>query len=80
MEESSINLTETIKNSLSEIFSSLFSSVDNNIYSLLDEITFISPKITKEPAISKLLGENISERLFSNLQCTCTRIYSILLY
>ena len=55
------NLAESIKQSLNELFSSLFSSIDNNIYSLLDSLTFVNSKITKEPAITKLLGENITD-------------------
>lgn len=54
------NLVESIRKSLSELFSGLFSSIDNNIYTLLDNITFVDSKITSEPAIQKLLGENIS--------------------
>ncbi len=55
------NLAETIKQSLNELFSSLFSSIDNNIYLLLDNLTFVSSNITKEPSIEKLLGTSISE-------------------
>ena len=54
------NLAESIKESLNTLFSNLFSSIDNNIYSLLDYLTFVTSNITKEPAIEKLLGENIS--------------------
>ena len=55
------NLVESIRQSLNELFSGLFSSIDNNIYSLLDTLTFIDSKITTEPAIEKLLGENIAD-------------------
>ena len=55
------NLAETIKQSLNELFSGLFSSIDNNIYLLLDNLTFVNSKITTEPAIQKLLGTNISD-------------------
>ena len=55
------NLVESIRNSLNELFSGLFSSIDNNIYSLLDSLTFVDTSILKEPAIQKLLGENISD-------------------
>lgn len=54
------NLAESIKESLNSIFSNLFSSIDNNIYSLLDNLTFINSSITREPAIQKLLGESVS--------------------
>lgn len=55
------NLVENIKQSLNELFSGLFSSIDNNIYSLLDNLTFVNSKITEEPAITKLLGNNIND-------------------
>lgn len=55
------NLAQNIKQSLNEIFSGLFSSIDNNIYLLLDTLTFVNSKITKEPAITKLLGDNITD-------------------
>ena len=55
------NLAESIKQSLNEIFSGLFSSIDNNIYLLLDNLIFVNTDITNEPAIKKLLGENISD-------------------
>lgn len=55
------NLVDSIRQSLNELFSGLFSSIDNNIYSLLDSLTFVNSKITYEPAIQKLLGDNISD-------------------
>ena len=55
------NLAETIKQSLNELFSGLFSSIDNNIYLLLDNLTFVNTKITTEPAIKKLLGTDITD-------------------
>ena len=55
------NLVESIRQSLNELFSGLFSSIDNNIYSLLDSLTFVNSKITNEPAINKLLGNNITD-------------------
>lgn len=55
------NLVESIRQSLNELFSGLFSSIDNNIYSLLDNLTFVNSKIATEPAIKKVLGETISD-------------------
>lgn len=56
MNEETINLTDIIFYSLNELFSKLFSSIDNNIYTLLDEITFISTDLLTENSISKILG------------------------
>ena len=54
--EETINLTDIIFNSLNELFSKLFSSIDNSIYSLLDDITFISPELLNNNSINKILG------------------------
>lgn len=61
MEEEKINLTETILNSINELFSKTFSSIDNTIYSTLDYLTFISPEILKNECFEKILGSSISE-------------------
>lgn len=58
MEQETINLAEIIQNSINEIISKLFSSIDNTIYSLLDELTFISPDIMSNQAFRKIIGEN----------------------
>mgnify|MGYP003298582233 CR=1 FL=1 len=51
--EENINLTDLIFNSLNELLSKLFSSIDNSIYSLLDEITFITPEFLKNNSFTK---------------------------
>lgn len=61
MNEENINLTEIILNSINELFSKLFSSVDNSIYSVLDDITFINPDILSNNAFQKILGNSSSE-------------------
>ncbi len=58
MEEQSINLTELILTSINEIFSKLFSSIDNTIYSILDDIAFITPEILQNHSFQKIIGEN----------------------
>ena len=61
MEEEKINLTEAILNSINELFSQLFSSIDNTIYSTLDNLTFISPDIIKNNSFQNILGTSASE-------------------
>lgn len=56
MPEQSINITEIIINTINEIFSKLFSSIDNTIYTLLDDIVFITPNILHENSFEKILG------------------------
>lgn len=58
MEEAKINLTDAIYQSLNNIFSTLFSSIDNSIYSLLDNLCFIDTKILNNSSISELIGNS----------------------
>lgn len=61
MNEENINLTEIIFNSINELFSQMFSSIDNTIYSVLDDITFIKPDILLNRAFENILGTSSSE-------------------
>lgn len=61
MNEENINLTELILNSINELFSKMFSSIDNTIYSVLDEITFINNTILENDSFKKILGESSQE-------------------
>lgn len=58
MNEENINLTELILNSINELFSKMFSSIDNTIYSVLDEVTFINNSILSNNSFKKILGES----------------------
>lgn len=61
MEEEKINLTEVILNSINELFSQMFSSIDNTIYSTLDDLTFISPDILQNNSFQDILGTSATE-------------------
>lgn len=52
------NTQNTILNTITELFNSMFSSIDNSIYSALDEISFIDSNILNSPYLEKLLGSN----------------------
>ena len=54
--EQELNLTDIIFKSINELFSQMFSSIDNSIYSVLDEITFIKPNILSNNNFQKILG------------------------
>ncbi len=58
--EENISLTNTIIQTINEIFQTLFSSIDNNVYQILDELTFIGPDILNQPLLEKLFGTNAS--------------------
>ena len=57
------NITQTIINTINSIFQSLFSSIDNNLYSILDKLLFIQEDILKESFLENLLGNSISKSL-----------------
>lgn len=59
------NITEIIINTINTIFSNLFSSIDNNIYSILDKLTFIDTDIINNSLIDNLLGSNLSNSLLA---------------
>lgn len=56
MEEEIVDITEVILNAINTIFSNLFSSIDNSVYSLLDDLTFISEDFLKNSFLENILG------------------------
>lgn len=54
------NITSIILNSINTILGNLFSSIDNNIYAILDDITFISSDILYDSYFEKILGTSAS--------------------
>lgn len=76
MPESTLNLSELIFNAINELCSKLFSSIDNTIYSLLDNIIFIDSNIISETIFPKVLGTSNNGLL---LICNAL-IFGIILY
>ena len=58
--EEEINITEVIINSINTIFQTIFSSIDNNLYSILDEITFINTDILNASYFKNIFGTSSS--------------------
>ena len=56
--DSSINFTQIITNVINEIFNNFFISIDNTIYSILDDIVFIDSSILNDNKIIKILGSS----------------------
>ena len=50
------SMANTIITTINTILENLFSSIDNSLYSILDDITFISSDILHEPYFEKILG------------------------
>ena len=56
MDTSQINITEIIIKTINSLFENLFSSIDNNIYNLLDDITFVNSNILKDNFFKNIFG------------------------
>lgn len=54
------NIVDTITQTINTIFNNLFSSIDNNAYATLDDITFISKDILNDDFSNDLLGTSTS--------------------
>ena len=52
------SIVNNIISAITELFSKLFSSIDNSLYSALDNISFIDNKIINSSYFEKLLGTN----------------------
>ncbi len=59
--EETANITDTIMNTINTILQNLFSSIDNNLYGVLDDITFISEDILIDKYFEKILGTSLSD-------------------
>lgn len=56
MEEEAVNITQIIIDTINTIFSNIFSSVDNNLYTVLDDITFINTDILETSYFKEIIG------------------------
>lgn len=54
------SVTSNIIEAINTILGNLFSSIDNNIYNILDDITFISSDLISESHFEKILGTSAS--------------------
>lgn len=60
METTTTNITDVIIETINTIFENLFSSIDNNLYSVLDDITFITTDILNDNYFEKIFGTTTS--------------------
>lgn len=56
MDTSKVNITEVIIKTINSLFENLFSSIDNNVYVILDDITFIDSDILKDNIFKNIFG------------------------
>ncbi len=62
MEDTS-SLTNTIIQTINSIFKTLFSSIDNSVYEILDELTFIDSSILNNSIFERIFGTNTNNGL-----------------
>lgn len=58
--EQTTNITQVIIDTINTIFENLFSSIDNNLYSILDDITFINSNILNDKNFENIFGTESS--------------------
>lgn len=56
--EEEVNITEVIINAINTIFQTIFSSIDSNLYSILDDITFIDPNVLDTSYFRNIFGNS----------------------
>ncbi len=61
--ENNSNITSTIIDTINTILGNLFASIDNKLYEVLDDITFISSDIINDSYFEKILGTSASNGL-----------------
>jgi len=71
------NVTSTILETINTILGNLFSSIDNNVYTILDDITFISSDIIYDAYFEKILGTSTSNGI---LLITNSLLFGFFLY
>lgn len=60
MEATQTNITQVIIETINNLFSNLFSSIDNSLYSILDDLLFINSDILENKYIEKIFGSTTS--------------------
>lgn len=75
--ENNSNITSTIIETINTILENLFSSIDNNVYNILDDITFVSSDIIYDSYFEKILGTSASNGIL--LICNAL-LFGLILY
>lgn len=75
--ESNSNITSNIIEAVNTILENLFSSIDSNVYNVLDDITFISSDIINDSYFEKILGTSASNGI---LLISNSLLFGFLLY
>lgn len=71
------NVTQTIVSTINYISEQIFGSVDNNLYSTLDNITFINSDILKNNYFENILGTSTTTGILLISNSLLLRYYFI---
>ena len=63
MEVSELTVAKIITQTISTLISNIFGSIDNSLYSILDDLVFINSDIMKNPNLINIVGEDRSSGL-----------------
>lgn len=75
--ENNTEITTNIINTINTIFQNLFSSIDNNLYKVLDDLVFVNKNILNDKYFSKLFGTSTANGI---LLIANSLLIGILLY
>ena len=75
--DQSTNIAQTIIDTINTILENLFSSIDNNLYVLLDDLTFIDSDIINDDYFQNILGTSTSSGI---LFVANSLLFALLLY
>lgn len=70
-------ITNIVIQTIQEIFKRIYTSIDNNIISVLDNIAFLNSSIIKDKSIINIMGDG---KKFGTIQIAYTLIFGILIY
>lgn len=70
---------DLIYNTINELFSNLFSSIDNNLYSLLDDIVFLDSKTVITSSIENIFfSDKFNLLILANILVGCVITYKVI--
>lgn len=75
--ESNTNITQIIIETINTLFDNLFSSIDNQLYTLLDNLVFINSDILKDSYFQDIFGKSASSGIL--LLCN-SLLFALILY
>ncbi len=70
--EAEVNIIETVKETINSLCDSLFTSINNNVFPLLDDIVFVDTDITDSSYMEKLFNSSATSGIIILANCLLT--------